>query len=343
MLWALLGTLALTLTFVGIVTVVLVDRSLRNRLAGEAVAITEFNLAVLAPAAGVSAGATPEEVAESGILDRFLDRGPTGVWVEFAGGERVSAGDTRVDVAAGLEQIARSGEIGYQFTEDPGGLALVTAARMPPDGPLYYFVTPATLVVETTRQVALVAAGAGLVALVAGGLLAGGSSRRMLAPVAAEVTVIHRRDQFRAHAASVREMREAAARGEESVRTPYEVREIEGEGGCVRAATIFDNDTDEDERLEVDAVIALLGFKPDLGPIKSWGLTVNKNRIVVNQLMETNVPGVFAAGDIAAVAVKMNLIATCYGQAALAVNVAKNYIDPRASIFPGHSSEKMGQ
>lgn len=185
MLWALLGTLALTLTFVGIVTVVLVDRSLRNRLAGEAVAITEFNLAVLAPAAGVSAGATPEEVAESGILDRFLDRGPTGVWVEFAGGERVSAGDTRVDVAAGLEQIARSGEIGYQFTEDPGGLALVTAARMPPDGPLYYFVTPATLVVETTRQVALVAAGAGLVALVAGGLLAGGSSRRMLAPVAA--------------------------------------------------------------------------------------------------------------------------------------------------------------
>ena len=39
----------------------------------------------------------------------------------------------------------------------------------------------------------------------------------------------------------------------------------------------------------------------------------------------------------------MNLIATCYGQAALAVNVAKNYIDPRASIFPGHSSEKMGQ
>ncbi|HEY0071067.1 MAG TPA: ferredoxin--NADP(+) reductase, partial [Chloroflexia bacterium] len=49
----------------------------------------------------------------------------------------------------------------------------------------------------------------------------------------------------------------------------------------------------------------------------------------------------FAAGDIAAEEVKMNLIATGYGQAAMAVNVAKHYIDPKASIFPGHSSEKM--
>jgi ferredoxin/flavodoxin---NADP+ reductase len=57
--------------------------------------------------------------------------------------------------------------------------------------------------------------------------------------------------------------------------------------------------------------------------------------------METNLPGVFGAGDIVVEEVKMNLIASGYGQAALAVNVAKNYIDPKAGIFPGHSSEKM--
>jgi thioredoxin reductase (NADPH) len=57
--------------------------------------------------------------------------------------------------------------------------------------------------------------------------------------------------------------------------------------------------------------------------------------------METNLPGVFAAGDIAAEEIKMNLIATGYGQVALAVNMAKHHVDPKASIFPGHSSEKM--
>ena len=57
--------------------------------------------------------------------------------------------------------------------------------------------------------------------------------------------------------------------------------------------------------------------------------------------METNLEGVYAAGDIAAEEVKMNLIATGYGQAAMAVNVAKHFIDPKSSIFPGHSSEKM--
>ncbi|MEO6457073.1 MAG: NAD(P)/FAD-dependent oxidoreductase [Chloroflexia bacterium] len=157
-----------------------------------------------------------------------------------------------------------------------------------------------------------------------------------LQDVAKSITLIHRRDEFRAHESSVTEMRNSAAR----ILTPYEVKEVAGDGKIERV-TILQNKSHEEETLDVDAILVNIGFKADIGPIREWGLDLEKRGIVVNTRMETNLPGVYAAGDIAAEEVKMNLIATGYGQAALAVNVAKNYIDPKSSIFPGHSSEKM--
>src|SRR5690606_5912337 len=160
--WSMLAVLIVALTAVGVVSVLLVDRSLRARLTGEALATTEFNLAVLAPAAGISAGSNSDEIAASGVLDRFLDRGPTGVWVEFDDGSRLAQGDTQAPISGDLRRIADRGEIAYQFSETPGGLALVTAARLPGGGPTYFFVTPATTLVDTVRQVALVVGAAGL-------------------------------------------------------------------------------------------------------------------------------------------------------------------------------------
>ena len=157
-----------------------------------------------------------------------------------------------------------------------------------------------------------------------------------LQEVARSITLIHRRDEFRAHESSVTEMRNSSAR----ILTPYEVKEVSGNGKIERV-TILQNKTNEEEVLDVDAILVNIGFKADIGPIRDWGLTLEKRGIIVNNRMETNLPGVYAAGDIAAEEVKMNLIATGYGQAAMAVNVAKNFIDPKSSIFPGHSSEKM--
>jgi thioredoxin reductase (NADPH) len=154
--------------------------------------------------------------------------------------------------------------------------------------------------------------------------------------VARSITLIHRRDEFRAHESTVTELKNSAAR----ILTPYEVKEVSGNGRIERV-TIFENKTKEEETLEVDAILVNIGFKADIGPIREWGLTLAGRAIAVNNRMETNLPGVYAAGDIAAEEVKMNLIATGYGQAAMAVNVAKHFIDPKASIFPGHSSEKM--
>jgi len=156
--------------------------------------------------------------------------------------------------------------------------------------------------------------------------------------IAREVTLIHRRDQFRAHRATVDEMRSLAAQGKLSIMTPYEVGSILGDGGCVSGATLVHNETKERVEVGVDVIVALLGFKPDLGPIGNWGLELERNTIKVSPLMETNLPGVYAAGDVVKYPGKLELIATGYGEAAVAVNNAVHYLNPKARVNPGHST-----
>jgi ferredoxin/flavodoxin---NADP+ reductase len=152
------------------------------------------------------------------------------------------------------------------------------------------------------------------------------------------LVLIHRRDGFRAHAQSMAQLREAVDEGSIELLTFKEVREIHGDV-CVQAATIFDNKTREEMTFDVDAVLALIGFKPDLGPIASWGLDLHgRNGIKVNHLLETNLPGVYAAGDIAHYEGKIELIATGFSEAAMAVNHAVHEINPSARYNPGHST-----
>ena len=159
----------------------------------------------------------------------------------------------------------------------------------------------------------------------------------MLKDVAASVTLVHRRDGWRAHKATVRQMEAAAEAGEIALRTFHEVREVHG-NGRVESLTIFDNRTDEGTTIPCDALLSCLGFKPDLGPIKTWGLAVEKNRIRVDRLMATNLPGVYAAGDIVDYEGKLDLIATGFAEAAIAVNNAVHFVDPGARVNPGHST-----
>ncbi|MDA0327591.1 MAG: NAD(P)/FAD-dependent oxidoreductase [Gemmatimonadetes bacterium] len=159
----------------------------------------------------------------------------------------------------------------------------------------------------------------------------------MLKGIAASVTLVHRRDGWRAHAATVAQLEAAAATGEVDVKAFYEVREIHGTDRVERV-TVFDNRTDEELALDCDVLISCLGFKPDLGPIKNWGLEVEKNRIKVDPLMATTVPGVFAAGDIIDYVGKLDLIATGFAEAAVAVNNAVHFVDPTARVNPGHST-----
>src|SRR5487761_1468239 len=162
-----------------------------------------------------------------------------------------------------------------------------------------------------------------------------------LKEVTRSIVLIHRRDQFRAHEQSVKELYSSPGI---SVRTFTELKSVDGDEASIKSAVIFDNRTMKEENIEVDCILINIGFKANLGPIATWGLEMENRAIKVNGKMETNLPGVFAAGDIASPvdSVKLNLIVTGFAQAAIAVNIAKKYIDPKAQLFPGHSSEKSG-
>lgn len=156
----------------------------------------------------------------------------------------------------------------------------------------------------------------------------------MLEPIAQEVTIAHRRDKFRAHEASVEQLMNSKV----NVRTPYNVKELIGDGEKITQVVLEEVNGDNDITIDVDAVVVNYGFISSLGPIKEWGLEIEKNSIVVNSKMETNVPGIYAAGDISTYPGKVKLIAVGFGEAPTAVNNAKAYMDPKARVQPGHSS-----
>lgn len=153
--------------------------------------------------------------------------------------------------------------------------------------------------------------------------------------IASEVTLIHRRDQFRAHEESVKELFQSPSR----VLLHHELQALHGDDK-IRAATVFNNQTGEETTLDLDVLVLGLGFLANLGPIKKWGLNLVKNSILVESTMQTNLPGVYAVGDITSYEGKIKLIATATAEAAIAVNYAKNYMDPKAKVFPGHSSDR---
>lgn len=155
-----------------------------------------------------------------------------------------------------------------------------------------------------------------------------------LEPVAAKITQIHRRDVFRAHEESVDWL---FNRSKVELHLWCELKELRG-NDHLEDVIYFNNKSGEETVLPVDYVLINIGFNASLGPIKDWGLKFENGAIAVNTHMETNLPGVYAAGDICTYDGKLKLIATGVGEVCIAVNYAKTFIDPTAKVFPGHSS-----
>ncbi|WLD92680.1 NAD(P)/FAD-dependent oxidoreductase [Alkalihalobacillus sp. AL-G] len=156
----------------------------------------------------------------------------------------------------------------------------------------------------------------------------------MLEPLAKEVTLTHRREKFRAHEHSVEQLMSSKV----NIKTPYQIKELIGDGDRVKQVVLKEAKGDEEEVIECDSLIVNYGFISSLGPIKEWGLDIQKNSIVVNSRMETNIPGIYAAGDVCTYEGKVKLIATGFGEAPTAINNAKSYIDPNAKVQPMHST-----
>ncbi|MFC4463140.1 NAD(P)/FAD-dependent oxidoreductase [Streptomyces xiangluensis] len=156
-----------------------------------------------------------------------------------------------------------------------------------------------------------------------------------LHPLAASVTLVHRRDTFRAHPATVAAVRAAGV----ELLTNAELSKVIGDGGDIEAVEITRRDG-QTYRLPCRGIIAALGFTANLGPLLGWGIDIaHRRHIPVDSAMRTSLPGVYAAGDINDYPGKVRLIAVGFGEAATAVNNAAHHIDPEQPVFPGHSTD----
>ena len=155
-----------------------------------------------------------------------------------------------------------------------------------------------------------------------------------LQDTAERVHLIHRRDGFRAHEVTVKQVMDLQESGEVDVHIPYTVREVAGNGAIERVHL----EGPEDRDLEVDALLLQLGFSTKLGPLKDWGLEISKGAIVVDPVMKTNLDRVWACGDITTFDGKLKLIATGFSEAAIAIAQAVHSFRPEMRIQPKYST-----
>jgi len=154
------------------------------------------------------------------------------------------------------------------------------------------------------------------------------------------VSIVHRSDRFRAHAATVAQFQDAVGAGRADLFTFHELHDVK----CAASPDKFshvelrDVKTKTTRELETDVVLPMLGFVSDIGPLAEWGLRLEKDEIVVNSQMETGRAGIYAAGDVTTYPGKLKLIATGFAEAATAVNQAVHWIYPDKKVNPGHSS-----
>ncbi|NHF60936.1 NAD(P)/FAD-dependent oxidoreductase [Flavobacteriaceae bacterium TP-CH-4] len=151
-----------------------------------------------------------------------------------------------------------------------------------------------------------------------------------LADVASEVSLVHRRKEFRGALDSVERASELAKQGKIKLYTEAEVKKLYGDEH-LEAVVIRHNDTDKGETyVETNAFIPLFGLSPKLGPIGDWGLEIEKNAIKVNNAKDyqTNIPGVFAIGDVNTYEGKLKLILSGFHEAAVMCQYAYQIINP---------------
>ncbi len=161
-----------------------------------------------------------------------------------------------------------------------------------------------------------------------------------LAEVAVRVMVVHRRDKFRAAPQSVRELRALADRGRLELVVPYQLDSLEGAGGRLTAVNVRTLDGAV-KRLPADVLLAFFGLAVSLGPIAEWGLDLDRGQIRVDQAdCRTNLPGIFAVGDIATYPGKLKLILTGFSEVAMACHAIHGIVHPEKPLHFEYSTIK---
>lgn len=161
----------------------------------------------------------------------------------------------------------------------------------------------------------------------------------MLEPIAKSVTLVHRRNAFRAHEHSLQQLENSSVQ----IKTPFIIEDVLHRDGQMEKIILCDPKKENQEEIAADELIVSYGFTSSLGPIKDWGLTIERKHIVVNSDLSTNIAGIYAAGDICTYPGKVNLIATGLGEAPTAVNNAMHFISPENRTQPMHSTSLFSE
>lgn len=155
-----------------------------------------------------------------------------------------------------------------------------------------------------------------------------------LEPIAKKVTLVHRRNIFRAHERKVKQLVNSSV----EILTPFIITALEGEGSHTKQVRLEEKGGTLTIDVDVDEIIVNHGFKSSLKSVKNWNLKMYKNSIIVDANMETNIKGIYAAGDITTYQSKLKLITLGFAEGPIAVSNVKHYLDPKSRLQPGHST-----
>lgn len=177
-------------------------------------------------------------------------------------------------------------------------------------------------------------------------LIAGGGDSAVdwaiaLSDVAKCVTLVHRRDKFRCAPFSLSELRRLSGQQRIDIVTPFSIHNITGSAGRIERALLRSIDEQQERELEVDVVLAFYGLAMDLGSIFHWNLDIKKHQILVDPAtMSTNLPNIFAVGDIVTYPGKLKLILTGFAESAVACRAAYKAVHPDVPLHFEHSTSR---
>jgi len=161
-----------------------------------------------------------------------------------------------------------------------------------------------------------------------------------LKDVAAKLYVVHRRAKFRATPETTAQLAATAAAGEVEMVIPYQLHALHGSDGALAEVEVADLDG-ATRRLPADRLLPFFGLSMDLGPIARWGLDLERHHVAIDPATcETNIPGVFAIGDVATYKGKLKLILQGFSEAAMAAHAIHPIARPGEALHFEYSTSK---
>lgn len=158
--------------------------------------------------------------------------------------------------------------------------------------------------------------------------------------IAKHITLVHRRDKFRAAPEMVAKVKALADEGKIELATPYQLKGLEGENGKLSGVVIADLDGNQ-KVIEADFLLPFYGLATDLGPLSGWGIDIIHNHIAVDpRSCATSVDGIYAIGDIVSYEDKLKLILTGFAEAAQAAHAVYKRLKPDTPLHFEYSTTK---